>query len=55
MCQMKEQNKTLEKELNVTDISNVPDKEIKVMIIKMLNGLQRKVEELRTSIRRQKI
>ena len=28
MCQMKKQNKTLEKELNVTDISNVPDNEI---------------------------
>lgn len=33
---MKEQDKASEKELNVIEINNLPDKEFKVMFIKML-------------------
>ena len=39
MTQMKEQNKTLEKELNKMDISNLSDAEFKTMVIKMLKEL----------------
>ena len=34
MFQMKEQHKTSEKGLHETEISNLPDKEFKVMVIK---------------------
>ena len=40
MLQMK-QDKTLEKELDETEINNIPDKDLKAMVIKMLPGLER--------------
>ena len=42
MAQMKEQNKTPEKELKEMEISNLPDAEFKTLVIRML-------KELRTS------
>ena len=42
---MKEQDKTSEKELNEIEISNLPDKEFKVMVIKMLTELRRRMDE----------
>ena len=39
--QKKEQDKTHEKELGEMEISNLPDKKFKVIIIKMLNELRR--------------
>ena len=44
MFQMKEQDKTLE-ELSEVEISNLLDKDFKVMIIKMLNELRRRKDE----------
>ena len=44
MFQMKEQNKTSERELNKKKISNLPDKEFKVMVIKMLTELGKIVD-----------
>lgn len=41
MLQKKEQDKTSVKELNETEVSNIPDTELKVMLIKMLTGLER--------------
>lgn len=41
MYQTKEQEKNSSKELNGTEISNLPDKEFKTMVIKMLNNLGR--------------
>ena len=41
MFQKKEQDKTHEKELGEMEISNLPDKKFKVIIIKMLNELRR--------------
>ena len=45
MFQMKEQDKSPEEELSKVEISNLPDKEFKVMIIKMLNELGRRMNE----------
>ena len=45
MLQSKEQDKTSEKELNETEISNLPNKEFKVMVIQMLNELGRRMDE----------
>ena len=43
--QMKEQDKTPEEELNGVEVSNLPDKEFKVMVIKMLTELGRRMDE----------
>lgn len=45
MLLTKQQDKTTEKELNETEISN-QDNEFKIMVIKMINELGRRVEEL---------
>ena len=39
MAQVKEQNKTLEKELNKTEIANLSDAEFKTLVIRMLREL----------------
>ena len=39
MAQMKEQNKTPEKELKEMEISNLPDAEFKTLVIRMLKEL----------------
>lgn len=41
----KKKDKTTEKELNKTEINNLPANEFKVMVIKMLAKLGRKVDE----------
>ena len=39
MAQMKEQNKTLEKELNETEVANLSHAEFKILVIRMLREL----------------
>ena len=46
MSQMKEQDKTLEKDINVMEINHPPGKVFKVMVIKMLTKLRRRVNEI---------
>ena len=45
MFQMKEQDKTSEKELKEVEISNLLDKEFKLMIIKILNKFRVRMDE----------
>ena len=45
MFQIKEQDKTSEKELNEMEISNVPNIQFQGMIIKMLTKLGRRMDE----------
>ena len=45
MFQIEEQDKTSEKELSKVEISDLPNKEFKVMIIKMLRELGRRMDE----------
>ena len=45
MFQTKEQDKILETDLNETEISNLPDKEFKIMIIKMFTKARRTMHE----------
>ena len=45
MFQMKEQDKTSEGELSEMETSNLPSKEFKVMIIKMLKELGRRMDK----------
>jgi len=42
---MREQNKTSEKELNTIHISNLPNKEFKVTVIRMLIKLKRRKDK----------
>ena len=46
MYHMKEQSKASEKELNKMETSNLPDAEFKALVIRMLNELGRRIEEL---------
>ena len=39
--QIEEQDNTTVRDLSEREISNMPDKEFKVMIIKILNGLEK--------------
>ena len=43
---MKEQDKTMAKDLNETDISNMPHGVFKTMIIRILTGLEKRVEDI---------
>ena len=49
LSQMKEQDKATARDLSQTDISNMPDREFKSLIIRILIGLEKK--EWRTSVR----
>ena len=41
MYQMKEQGKTPEKQLNEVEIGNFPEKEFTIMIVKMIQNLEK--------------
>ena len=45
MYQMKKQDKTPEKKLNEAEIGNLPEKEFKIMIVKMIQDLGKRMEE----------
>ena len=42
MSQMKEQDKTPEKQLNEVEIGNFPEKEFRIMIVNMIQDLRKK-------------
>ena len=42
MYQMKEQDKTPEKQLNEVETGNLPEKEFRIMIVKMIHDLRKK-------------
>ena len=44
MYHMKEQDKTPEKQLNETEIGNFPEKEFRIMIVKMIQDLGKRME-----------
>ena len=44
MYQMKEQDKTPEKQLNEVQIGNLPEKEFRIMIVKMIQDLRNRME-----------
>ena len=44
MYQMKEQDKTPEKQLNEVEIGNIPEKEIRIMMGKMIQDLGKRME-----------
>ena len=44
MYQMKEQDRTPEKQLNEVEIGNLPEKEFRIMIVKMIQDLRKRME-----------
>ena len=44
MYQMKEQEKTPEKQLNEVEVGNIPEKEYRIMIVKMIQDLRKRME-----------
>ena len=44
MYQMREQDKTPEKQLNEMEIGNLPEKEFRIMIVKMIQDLGKRME-----------
>ena len=44
MYQVNEQDKTLEKQLNEVEVSNLPEKEFRIMIVKMIQDLGKRME-----------
>ena len=44
MYQMKEQDKTPEQQLNEVEIGNLPEKEFRIMIMKMIQDLGKRME-----------
>ena len=44
MYQMKEQDKTPEKQLNEVEIGNLPEKEFRIMRVKMIQDLEKRME-----------
>ena len=46
MYQMKEQEKTPEKQLNEVEIGNLPEKEFRIMIVKMIQNLGNRMEKV---------
>ena len=47
MTQMKEQIKTLEKELNIIEISNLSDAEFKTLVIRILKELSKDLKSIK--------
>ena len=46
MSQMKEQNKTQEKQLNEVEIGNLPEKEFRIMTVKIIQDIQKTMEKM---------
>ena len=44
MYQMKEQDKTPEKQLNEVEIGSLPEKEFRIMIVKVIQDLEKTME-----------
>ena len=53
MSQMREQDKIIAKDLNKMEISNMPDREFQVMVIKILTGLEKTVEDLSETLNKE--
>ena len=46
MSQMKGKNKTPEKQLNEVEIGNLPEKQFRIMILKMIQDLRKTIEKM---------
>ena len=49
---MKEQNRETEVQINEEEIVKLPEKEFRIMIVKMINNLENKMEKMQESIKK---
>ena len=49
-AQMKEQNRNTEVQINEEEIDKLPEKELRIMIVKMIKNLENKMEKMQESI-----
>ena len=49
--QVKEQTRNIEVQINEEEIGKLPEKEIKIMIAKMIKNLENKMEKMQESIK----
>ena len=52
-AQMKEQTRNTEVQINEKEIGKLPEKEFRIMIVKMINNLENKMEEMQESINKE--
>ena len=48
--QMKEQTRNIEVQINKEEIGKLPEKEFRIMIVKMIKNLENKMEKMQESI-----
>jgi hypothetical protein len=48
-AQMKEQTKSTKVQINEEEIGNLPEKEFRIMIVKMIQNLKNKMEKMKES------
>ena len=51
---MKEQDKGIDRDITETDISHMPDRESKAIIMRILSGLEERVEDMGENFNRHK-
>ena len=49
---MKEQARNIEVQVNEEEIGKLPEKELRIMIVKMINNLENKMEKMQESIKK---
>ena len=49
-AQMKEQTRSIEVQINEEEIGKLPEKEFRIMIVKMIKNLESKMEKMQESI-----
>ena len=50
ITQMKEQIRNTEVQINEEEIGNLPEKEFRIMIVKMIKNLEKKMDKMQESI-----
>ena len=50
--QMKEQTRNMEVQINEEEIGKLPEKEFRIMMVKMVKNLQNKMEKIQESIKK---
>lgn len=50
---MEEQDQTIARDLSKTDVSNMADREFKVMTVKILSGLEKSVENISETLHKE--
>ena len=47
---MKEQTRNMEVQINEEEIGKLPEKEVRIMIVKMIKNLENKMEKMQESV-----